>query len=276
MVTTYDDKTSSADPAATEAAELPALDREELLRYGRHLLLAEVGLEGQQRLKAARVLLVGAGGDPETLDLIARHVPHVVLLDDRDTTGRFECIVSDGFGGARQATQYLLGLGHRRIGFFLAEQDVRSFRDRLHGYITALFDAGISPDRRIIVGGTFDDPEEVRAARLCALLEGPEPATALLAANDEYGFFALRAFRQMGVRVPDDISVIGFDDIPFSTHTDPPLTTMRVDKEAMGRLAVHRLMARMRLPERGIVRPVCSPVPVTLVARASCRALGGA
>jgi DNA-binding LacI/PurR family transcriptional regulator len=218
------------------------------------------------------MLLVGAGSDAETLTRFAEHVPHLVLLDDRDTTGRFECVTSNGFSGAFEATRYLIGLGHQRIGFFLAEGEVRPFQDRLHGYISALYDANILPNPAWTVGGRFEDSAELRESRLRALFTGPDAPTALLVVNDEYAFFALRALRQFGLSVPGDVSLIGFDDTPFSTYMEPQLTTIRVDKEGMGRLAVRRLYSRMQTQGQALP-PVHNELPVTLVVRESCRSL---
>lgn len=218
------------------------------------------------------MLLVGTGADPETLAYFAESVPHLVLLDDRDPTGQIECITSDGFGGAREATNYLLECGHRRIGFFLGEENVRPFQQRLHGYISALFDAGIMADPHLIIGGEFDEAEELRTERIRQVVHGTDRPTALLVANDQHAFDVLRMLRRLGLQVPDDISVIGFDDIPFCTHTDPPLTSVRVDKESMGRLGVRRLYSHLH-GNGAKPLPAHNELPVSLVIRQSCRRL---
>lgn len=220
----------------------------------------------------AGMLLVGSGSDASARTLFAERVPHVVLLDDHDPAGRLECVTSDGFGGAAEATRYLIELGHRRIGFLLMEEAIRSFQDRLDGYVAALFRAGIIPDPGWIVGGCFEDPEAERRGRLAMLMSGANRPTALLAANDDYAYGALRLLRDLGLSVPNDVSLIGFDDNAFSTHTEPPLTTVRVDKEGMGRLAVRRLYTRMKT-EGAPLPPAHSRVPVSLVVRHTCRAI---
>lgn len=93
----------------------------------------------------------------------------------------------------------------------------------------------------------------------------------MLTANDHCAFHAIRVCRSLELRIPNDISLIGFDDIPFSMHTDVPLTTVRVDKEAMGRLAVRRLHARMQAEVADNCPCVCNLLPVSLVVRQSCR-----
>lgn len=242
----------------------------------RHRLARALPRMVEEQAIVGMVLVGSAGADPATLARFADLVPHLILLDDPDATGRFESVTSDGFGGARAATRYLLELGHRRIAFFLAEEEVRPFRERLHGYAGALLDAGIMPDPALVIGGRFEDSDEARRDRIVQTLTGMPPGqrpTALLTANDEYAFVVLRVLRQIGLRVPDDISLIGFDDISFSTHTDPPLTTVHVDGEAMGRLAVQRLVARLHPYWKEEAAPVQNRLPVSLVVRQSCRAI---
>lgn len=237
----------------------------------RHRLAREMPKMVEERAISG-MLLVGAGADPETLAFFAENVPHVVLLDDYDPSGQFECITSDGFGGARQVAQYLLGLGHRRIAFFLGEENVRPFQARLHGYLSALFDAGIIPDPGLVIGGQFEDSDEVREEAIRAVLLQNDRPTALLVANDEYAFAVMRILRRIGLRIPEDISLVGFDDIAFCAHTDPPLTTVRVDKEGMGRLGVRRLYAQMQTGSVNLL-PAHNELPVSLVVRQSCRSL---
>lgn len=237
----------------------------------RHRLSRDLPKMVQDR-SIAGMLLVGAAGDAEVLSLFAACVPHIVLLDNRDRTERFESVTSDSFNGTYAATQYLLTLGHRRIAFFLPESGVESFQDRLHGYISALFDVGITPAPSLVIRGEYDDSDEMRETRLAELFGKADRPTALLTANDEYAFFALRSLRRLGLRVPEDVSLIGFDDVSFSTHTDPPLTTVRVDKEAMGRFAVRRLLARMQ-GTADTRTPIQHRLPVTLVRRQSVSGL---
>jgi LacI family repressor for deo operon, udp, cdd, tsx, nupC, and nupG len=220
------------------------------------------------------LLLTGAVADAASLALFARHVPNLVLLDQYDDQRRFESVHSDGFDGAYQATNYLLRLGHRRIAFFLSEESTHTFEDRCNGYIAALFQAGITPEQGLVVRGRFDDTDDARLERIAALLSGPNPPTALICPNDDYAFSVMRILRKLQVRVPDDLSLIGFDDIPFGEQTDPPLTTVRVDKELMGRLAVRRLYAQITGRRTEHPEP-CGryAIPVTLRIRESCRAL---
>lgn len=217
------------------------------------------------------MLLVGTT-DPAVLNLFVKHVPNIVLLDNRDANDSYESVLSDGFGGVTAAVRYLHDLGHRRIGFFLDESGVATFQHRLSGYYSARLSAGFAPDPGLVVASN-SVAESKR--RLAGLLCSSQRPTALIAANDESAFDVIDICREIGLRIPEDISLIGFDDVSFSAHTHPPLTTIRVDKEYMGRLAVRRLHARMQAGDDPAPAdpPICNLIPVSLVIRESCRSL---
>lgn len=224
------------------------------------------------------MLLVGTA-DPEVLTAFSAHVREIILVDNRDDKEHYESIIPDGFGGAYAATRHLLELGHRKLGFFMTERGVRTFQDRLRGFVCAQFEAGIAANPAWVVQGISaitDQEKRERDTRMIALLRSADRPTAILAANDDHALRMLRACRELGLRVPNDISVIGFDDSPYSSHADPPLTTVHVDKEYMGRLAVRRLAARFQeggASDQTDRSPICLQIPVTLVQRESCQAL---
>lgn len=219
----------------------------------------------------AGMLLVGTA-DPEILTAFLERVPQIVLVDHRDPTCRHDCIVSDGLGGGMAATQYLFALGHRRVAFLRDDPSAASFQDRRRGFLCAHFEAGYPIDPRFLldVAGELHLP-----AAITALLTLPDRPTAILAANDRQALIVMQVCRTLGISIPDDLSLIGFDDIEFSAHTWPPLTTVQIPKEHLGRLAVARLQERLRTPEPS---PEAMPaatieVPVSLVVRQSCRLL---
>ncbi len=217
----------------------------------------------------AGMLLVGAAL-PEVLAAYNGYLPPSVLVDNYDPSGGRDCVFSDGFGGAWEATRFLIGLGHRRIGFVINELTASSFQDRKRGWLCALYEAGIMPDPRWIVSMQIaDDPDPF----LRPVLGSPDGPTAYLAANDDNALAVMKSCRELGLSVPQDVSLIGFDNIPFSVHTYPPLTTLSVDKQYMGRLAVRRLHARLQENQAGQgVRepPIHLTVPVSLVQRETC------
>lgn len=222
------------------------------------------------------MLLVGGLPDVRLAELYARHLPHVILLDNRDLTGRFESVASDGFGGAYQAVSYLQKLGHRRIGFLLPEAGVEPFEERLRGYHWALYSAGSPAQPDWVLTLNYPVREEENNRRIHAFLTQPEPITALLTANDECAIAVLRLCRQWGIRVPEDLSLIGFDDLPVCEHLAPPLTTLHVEKEFMGRLAVRHIHSRLATDSQSLLEPpVQHTVPVSLVVRESCRGVIG-
>lgn len=238
----------------------------------RHALSLEMPRMVQEQAIGG-MLLVGTA-DPEILATFAAHVPNLVLVDNRDETGIYESVISNGFGGAYAATRHLLDLGHRRIGFLLSEQGVTTFEDRLHGYLSALFDAGITPDQGLVLRAKVDS-NELQLEQLSSYLSASGRPTALVSSNDNAAIQVLRLCRSLEISVPADLSVIGFDDIEISSHTDPPLTTVRVAKEQMGRLAVRRLYARLNNESESslVEQPVRHEIPVTLVVRESCRSI---
>lgn len=217
----------------------------------------------------AGALLVGAAL-PDVLEAYVEHLPQSVLVDNCHATGLHDCILSDGFDGAFQSARYLIGLGHKKIGFVLDEASAPSFRDRRRGFLCAMWEAGLMPDARWIVSGARGrDMEE----KLEALLAAPDRPTALLAANDTNAFTVMKVCRSIGLKIPADLSLIGFDDIAFSVHAYPPLTTVRVDKELMGRVAVRRLQHRIaesQGQEKSPYTPIHLTIPVALVERETC------
>ncbi|MDX1932326.1 MAG: LacI family DNA-binding transcriptional regulator [Capsulimonadales bacterium] len=221
------------------------------------------------REKAIRGLLLVGTTDSAIVDRLAENIPHMVLVDHCDPRGRFDSVVSDGLEGGRRATEYLLRLGHRRIAFSAPDRNVYSFEERLYGYLAAHFEAGIAVDPALVLQGSSGEGTE--EAALTPLLTGENHPTAIFCANDEHALVALRVCRQRGLKVPADISLVGFDDTPFSRSTEPALTTVRVDTERMGRIAVQRLLARLQAPPDGEPPVVQSRLPVSLTERESCR-----
>ena len=218
----------------------------------------------------AGLLLVGTA-DPEILSVFLERVPQIVLVDNRDPAHRHDCIISDGVGGAIAATRYLFELGHERVAFLRDNPSAVSFGDRLRGFVCAHFEAGRTLDPRFIVEAAGED--DIPRA-LEQLMAGPDRPTALLAANDRQALAVMSACRTLGLSIPDDLSLVGFDDIQFSAHTWPPLTTVHIPKAHLGCLAVSRLQDRLLAEDHAseCLSPVTLEVPVKLVVRQSCRA----
>ncbi|MGE5264292.1 MAG: LacI family DNA-binding transcriptional regulator [Acidobacteriota bacterium] len=191
-------------------------------------------------------------------------VPLVLINNQHE--GPFSHTVGvDNSQGAELATHHLISLGHRVIGYIGGPADHASHRDRLMGYQRALADANVPYDPSLVRSGTgrADSGEQV----VQLLARSPVP-TAISCYNDMTAIGALTALKRRGLRVPADISLVGFDDIEFTRYVDPPLTTIRQPKDEMGLLAMRMLMD---LLDGKIVTNVM--VPGELIVRESTRAL---
>ena len=191
----------------------------------------------------------------------------VVTIDPHIDAVGLPAVSSDNHGGALQATAHLTGLGHRRIGFIAGRPDLESARGRRQGYADGLAAAGLELDPTLVRTGDY-----TRAVgRACAdeLLDLAERPTAIFAANDESAIGVLEAAKARGIAVPDELSVVGFDDLPEARYTEPPLTTVDQSVEQMGYEATLLLLEQIADPSRP---PVHITLPTQLVVRGSCRA----
>ncbi len=190
-----------------------------------------------------------------------------VFIDRMVQGSHASYVKSDNIDAARQAVEHLLSLGHQRIAFLTGSTTDLSGLERLLGCQQALAQASIAPDAGLIRQTGWNIDEAYEAAKV--LLAERRDFTAIVAGSDLMAMGILRALVEDGLRVPDDISLVGFDDIDLSQYTVPPLTTVRQDRVAMGRGAVQRLIALMEgtgeaspliLPTQLIVRKSTGPV----------------
>jgi LacI family transcriptional regulator len=189
----------------------------------------------------------------------------IVVVDHRGTGGSVPSVVTTNCQGTLDGTRYLLGLGHRRIGFITGDLQVPAAVDRLKGYRQALEEAGLLVDDRLIYKGDFRLRSGYSGAK--ALMELANPPTAIIASNDDSAIGVMDALRDLGYRIAEDVSVLGFDDIRASAETHPPLTTIRQPLAQMGRTAVELLLCLLE----GKTLPVrCVELPTKLVVRGSC------
>jgi LacI family transcriptional regulator len=193
------------------------------------------------------------------------HFPYV-LIDHRGGDEEAPAVAAANRQGAYKATEHLIELGHRRIGFITGAMDQMCAQDRLEGYKTALTHQGITFDPEMVREGDFFQHLGYTGAN--ALLELPHPPTAIFASNDVSAFGVMEAVREHGLRIPGDVSVVGFDDIPQAAHVHPPLTTVRQPLEEMGRTATRMLLERINDPQLPIERV---ELPTYLVLRQSCQ-----
>jgi LacI family transcriptional regulator len=210
------------------------------------------------------VALMGlTADDPEVRRLVRAELACVGI--DMEVDGpRAEIVMSDNVAGARQAVEHLTQLGHRRIATITGMLESRPGSDRLRGYRAAVQAAGLAyRDEYVAYGDFYVESGRAGAARLLSL---PEPPTAIFAAADMMAIGAVRAVTELGLRVPQDVSVVGFDDIQLAPHLNPPLTTLRQDKLGLGVAAGEALIARINGDD---ARSSLRTLPVELVVRGS-------
>lgn len=204
------------------------------------------------------------------LELLSAQTFPSVLLDHRHVDTSLPCVRATNLAGAREAMQHLIELGHQRIGFITGAMDFGSALDRLRGYKEALEDAEIPFDPKLVCNGDFTQASGHHAASDLLALNGRP--TAIFASNDLMAFGAMAAAMSMGLRIPEDVSVVGFDDVPVSTLVYPPLTTVRQPLFEMGCRTVDLLVALINaepIAERTLV------LPTKLIVRGTTRAPGG-
>ncbi|MGP2442712.1 LacI family DNA-binding transcriptional regulator [Streptomyces sp. JW3] len=167
---------------------------------------------------------------------------------------------------ARAATEHLLDLGHTVIRHVAGPQRWFAARDRMAGWRTALTERGLTPPP--VIEGDWSAASGHAAGRLLAAGEpDAEPTTAVFAANDDMAVGLVRSLTEAGLRVPDDVSVVGFDDIPLAGYTSPPLTTVRQPFDAVARDTIRRLVLAVEKPDAEL--PAADEPLVDLVVRSS-------
>ena len=203
-------------------------------------------LEALDFLLSRRVdgMIVLGGGAPDArLQEVAHRLPMVVL--GRSVPGlEDQCLRLDNFAGAVKATRHLLELGHRNIAHIAGEPSHRDAQDRLEGYKAVLHAAHLAFNPDLVQTGDFHEASGFLAT--IRLVEGCTLFSAIFAANDQMAYGARLALNRKGLRVPEDISLVGFDDLPSSMYTTPPLTTVQQPVEEMGRAAARGVLRLLR------------------------------
>lgn len=210
------------------------------------------------------LLIAPSISEPYLGALRERDFPYV-LVDQVDQRGHSLTVTATNRRGAYDATQYLIDLGHRRIGFLAGLPQLNSAAERFEGYKAALADNGIPFEKRYVTRGDFDTRMGHQATR--QLLALADPPTAIFAGNDLSALGAIEAIREHGLRIPEDVSVIGFDDIPQAALAYPKLTTVRQPLNQMGREAVSVLLARL---EDRVLESCQIALETSLAVRDSC------
>lgn len=246
--------------------------QEELAERGYFLLVNAVkpenlaDLSGLRLIKERRVdgvLLAGPEiPSRQILALRSQGIP-IVLIDNSLKQTAVDCVVSEDEQGGYAAAQHLIGHGHIQMVILTGPLEWPSNQARYDGYRRAVQENGLDM-LEVHEGETTIDSGF--HAMLSALAQHPQ-LTGVFAVNDSMAIGAMRALRESGRCIPDDVAVIGFDDIEWACHTEPPLTTMKIYKRQMGSMAAQRMI---QLIENGDQAPVRSSVGTSLVVRESC------
>jgi LacI family transcriptional regulator len=189
------------------------------------------------------------------------------MVDREIPDNPFDTVLSDNHQGAHLATSHLVRLGHKRIGWITGPLDLLSSVQRLSGYRQALADAALLYPEELVYNGDFRPPSGMAAFR--QLFSLPDPPTSIFACNDMMAIGVLRAAVEAGVRVPQDLALVGFDNIEISQFAYPALTTIAQQKDEIGRQAVQRIIELISGAERDSRKIL---VPTRLVVRESCGA----
>jgi LacI family transcriptional regulator len=189
------------------------------------------------------ILFVAAGVSTEHIRRLQDEQVPLVVVDREIPDVSVDEVLTDNVYGGEIVTRHLVNLGHRRIGCITGPSDVTPSADRVTGYRRALEEASLPFDEEIVLKGDFQYEGGYKAAG--RLLTMDDPPTAIFACNDLMAVGVIRAAREMGRRVPADLSVAGFDDVRLASFTSPPLTTVAQPKYEMGGVAVKLLLERM-------------------------------
>lgn len=210
-------------------------------------LLKEQGVDG--------LLFVGIQLNQAITQVLQKQNQPIVLVDAYADDAQYDAVVSGNEAGAYQATSHLIQNGHRHIAMMGSmPHSYPSIQERRNGYLRAINEHGLTP---VFV----DCHHNIDSATTAAEVFLPERGqiTAVFGANDEVAISIMRVAQTLEMRIPQDLSVVGFDNIQLAHFVAPALTTMRVDKMGMGRLAAQLLSNRIQYPEAGYVKSVIQP-----------------
>ena len=190
--------------------------------------------------KASAVILLGTEMVDSDINLIRGMTCPFIVIDYCKEDMSFDAMLINNADSARMATEYLIANGHKEIGYLQGKFRIKPFRSRSAGYQTALQKAGLHLNKDYVftmsttIDGAYEDMKQY-------LSKKAKLPTAFFSDNDMIALGAMKAMAEFGIRIPEDVSIVGFDDLTFSSISYPPLTTLRVPKQEMGRAVVRRL-----------------------------------
>lgn len=207
------------------------------------------------------IILVSVGAEVSTLKFLRERRIPVVAVDRNFPEGELDMVQGDNHRGGWLAARHLIDLGHTRIGCVTGTFQINPSSERYHGFRQALEESGLELDPALVMGGDFR-PESGWQLGLQLLRQTDRP-TAIFAWNDLMAIGVLRAASECGLRVPQDLSVVGYDDIELSAFINPPLTTVHQPKSEMARIAVECLVSKTWSEPEGFNRHILEPILIT-------------
>ncbi len=248
----------------------------ESVKNGYNILIASATSKAKDRLfpfnltRARRIdgmLIINENKKVRNLSMLKKEGVPFVLVNRYIDDPKVPCVANDDVQGGRLATDHLVRLGHRRIGVITGSSRVSATHGRLEGYKAALSGAGIEFDRRLVGAGLFQQGIETGSRCAEQFFAMEEPPTAIFAFSDELAMGVMQAARNRGLRIPEDLAVIGYDNVAYSAHLNPPLTTVAQNPYAIGSTAcrmVVDMLNGVKLENPNVL------VPVRLIVRDSC------
>jgi len=214
-------------------------------------------------------MIILGGGDfiAEVVENVVREELPAIMVDHDTPDLLLNSIMPDYVRGAYDATRYLIQQGYTRIGCIQGPSKYRSLVERFHGHVAALVDAGLEVDTSLIQSSISTGLPNKGYREMLALLERRPDVEAVFCVSDRTAFGAIDALRSVNQRVPEDIAIVGFDNVAQASQTSPPLTTVDVSKYELGLMAMDLLHVQIPSPE--LVMPTRTLLPTRLVIRAS-------
>ncbi len=248
----------------------------EVENYDYNLLFSTIKLDALQSKKVPSIIsqnkvdgliLAGADINKDMIRAIEELKFPTVLVDNYLRSPIMDSIVSDNFNGAMQAVHYLIKMGHKKIGYAGGPNSHPSFKERYQAYKMEILENNLeTPENLIKIKEDFSQDMGKELAK--DFLKEKQLPTAIFAANDATAIGLLQTFNKYGVKVPADISIIGFDNIELTAFTTPKITTISIDKEGMGQEAASKLFDRIQNPEKKSTKSV---ITTELVERESVK-----
>ena len=217
--------------------------------------------------KVDGLILAGADINQKMIRAIEKLKFPTVLVDNYLSSPIMDSIVSDNFSGAMKAVNYLISMGHKNIGYAGGPLSHPSFEERYKAFKLEMMENDLEINSHFVkIKSEFGQDMDQKLAK--EFLKEEKLPTAIFAANDATAIGLLQTFNKYGVKVPQDISIIGFDNIELTAFTSPSISTISVDKEGMGQEAARKLFERIQNPEKKSTKSV---IPTELIERESVR-----